>query len=317
MSFLPMLMTMLKLFLIVLVGFICHRARVFPEQTQAALTKVVMYVSAPCTIIYGVTSCQTAPSVRTTVTLLLLSFGCYAVLLLLSWPLVRLMRVSKGQRGVFTTLLVFSNCLFVGMPVVQSIFGSEALYDLVVFSIPFNPCIYIIGVYLILRDARHLHGEQSRGASLRLSTFISPCLVASILAIILSLSTFSLPAVLEDTMSLLAGITTPGALLVIGISIGKAPLRSMLGSPKIYLMCAMRLLVFPTLLWLLLRLILQDPIALGVSVVVSALPSAATIPMLATEYDGDVNVAVQGVCLSTLLSMVTIPLLVSLLIPAV
>ena len=118
---------------------------------------------------------------------------------------------------------------------------------------------------------------------------------------------------LTDTVATIGNITTPGALLVIGISIAKQPLRRVLGSPRIYALAALRLVGLPVLFWLGLRWFIADPVVLGVIVVVFAMPTATMVSMLAGEYGGDEEAAVQGVFLTTLLSMVTIPLLMALL----
>ena len=84
---------------------------------------------------------------------------------------------------------------------------------------------------LLARDGAR-RGGAARKLELKWSTFVSPCLVASLLAIVLALTGWKLPQVLTDTVATIGNITTPGALLVIGISIAKQPLRRVLGSPQ-------------------------------------------------------------------------------------
>lgn len=309
-----MFMAMIKLFLILLVGYCCHKWKVLPESAQSVLTKLVIYVSTPCSVVHSVFTAEVLPSLQTVLLLLGLSFACYGVLFLVSVPLVKLLRIQPGKQGIYINMLMFSNCLFIGLPVVQAVFGEEALFYLAIFSIPFNPCLYVLGVYLLIRDG-HVRGNQDGQApAFRLSMVFSPVLIASGIAIALAVTRLSLPDVIVDTLSLFNGITTPGAMLVIGISIAKMPLKEVFNSPKIYAMSAARLILFPVLIWFLLRMVLQDPLALGVGVVTTAMPVAASIPMLASEYGSDTQSAVQGVCITTLLSMITIPLLVSILL---
>ena len=181
-----------------------------------------------------------------------------------------------------------------------------------ILNIPFYPCLYTLGVYLLSKDAAD-RGLGQAEIALSWRTFVSPCMVASVAAVVLALTGLKFPAVLTNTIGTIGNITTPGALLVIGISIAKQPLRKMLGSAKIYLMSALRLIVLPVLIWFVLHFFLHDQTILGVIVVTFAMPTATMVSMLADEYGSDQRATVQGVFLTTLFSMVTIPLLMAAL----
>lgn len=305
-------MAMIQLFLILIVGWAGQKSRVLPESAQTVLTKLVVYITTPCTILYSVLSNDNLPGVGTLAELLILSTLCHLLAAAIAWGAVRLLRVPQGSRGTYMCMLIFSNCGFIGFPVVQAIFGHQAVFYNAVVNIPFYPILYTLGVGLLARDGAR-RGGAARKLELKWSTFVSPCLVASLLAIVLALTGWKLPQVLTDTVATIGNITTPGALLVIGISIAKQPLRRVLGSPRIYALAALRLVGLPVLLWLGLRWFIADPVVLGVIVVVFAMPTATMVSMLAGEYGGDEEAAVQGVFLTTLLSMVTIPLLMALL----
>ena len=302
-------MAMIQLFLILIVGWVGQKCRVFPDSAQAVITKLVLYIATPCTILYSVLHTVNLPGVGTLVELLLISTACYVAVGLLSLLAVWLMRVPKGSRGTYVCMLMFSNCGFIGFPVVQAIFGSDAVFYNSVVNIPFYPFLYLFGVYLMIRDSAWQGGDQKK-LEFKWSTFVSPCLVASLLAVVFAIGGWKLPGVLTDTIG---DITTPGALLVIGISIAKQPFRQVLGSPRIYLMTALRLVVLPVLVWFGLHFFLTDPVLLGVIVVVFAMPIATAVTMLAGEYGADEQSTVQGVFVTTLLSMVTIPVLMSVL----
>lgn len=303
-------MAMIKLFLILIVGFCCHKWGIFPEGTQTVLTKVVIYVATPCTILYSVLANEDLPDAAAIAFILLVSVGCYAVLIALALLAVRLMRVEPGLRGIYVCMLVFSNCGFIGFPVVETIFGSQAVFYTSVFNIPFYPFVYTLGAYLMIRDSRALGGERKR-VEIKASTFLNPCLAASAAAIVLALTGWRFPPVLTDTIASIGNITTPGALLVIGISVARQPLKAMLGSARVYLLSVLRLIAVPTLVWFALHFFVRDQLLLGVAVVVFGMPVATAVPMLVTEYGADETSAVQGVFLTTVLSMVTIPLLVT------
>ena len=303
---------MIQLFLILIVGWVGHKTKVFPAETQTALTKLVVYITTPCTILYSVLNNSSLPGIGVMVELLLVSSACYIAVAALSLLAVKLMRIRPGSRGAYVCMLLFTNCGFIGFPVVQAIFGAGAVFYASILNIPFYPCLYTLGVYLLSKDAAD-RGLGQAEIALSWRTFVSPCMVASVAAVVLALTGLKFPAVLTNTIGTIGNITTPGALLVIGISIAKQPLREMLGSAKIYLMSALRLIVLPVLIWFVLHFFLHDQTILGVIVVTFAMPTATMVSMLADEYGSDQRATVQGVFLTTLFSMVTIPLLMAAL----
>lgn len=303
---------MIQLFLILIVGWVGHKTKVFPAETQTALTKLVVYITTPCTILYSVLNNSSLPGIGVMVELLLISSTCYIAVAALSLLAVKLMHIHPGSRGAYVCMLLFTNCGFIGFPVVQAIFGADAVFYASILNIPFYPCLYTLGVYLLSKDAAD-RGLGQAEIALSWRTFVSPCMVASVAAVVLALTGLKFPAVLTNTIGTIGNITTPGALLVIGISIAKQPLREMLGSAKIYLMSALRLIVLPVLIWFVLHFFLHDQTILGVIVVTFAMPTATMVSMLADEYGSDQRATVQGVFLTTLFSMVTIPLLMAAL----
>ena len=303
---------MIQLFLILIVGWVGHKTKVFPAETQTALTKLVVYITTPCTILYSVLNNSSLPGIGVMVELLLISSACYIAVAALSLLAVKLMHIHPGSRGAYVCMLLFTNCGFIGFPVVQAIFGADVVFYASILNIPFYPCLYTLGVYLLSKDAAD-RGLGQAEIALSWRTFVSPCMVASVAAVVLALTGLKFPAVLTNTIGTIGNITTPGALLVIGISIAKQPLREMLGSAKIYLMSALRLIVLPVLIWFVLHFFLHDQTILGVIVVTFAMPTATMVSMLADEYGSDQRATVQGVFLTTLFSMVTIPLLMAAL----
>lgn len=313
MSFQAIFTSMVELLVVLLIGYCCHRWKVFPEATQTVLTRVVLCVTAPCTIVYSALINENIPGVGMVLRLLGLGFLCYGVLMLLSMGVTWLLRVEPGRRGAYVTMLAFSNCLFMGLPVVNALFGEQALLYLSIFSLPFYPFLYIPGVYMMIRDSRHRSGT-AQGQRIRAVDVVNPCLIAGLLAIALTIVRFTLPASVVQLIGLVNDITTPASLLVVGIAIAKLPLRAILGSWRIYVVMLFRLILFPVIVWSILAPFVEDPVVLGVAVVVHAMPAAAVLPMLAHEYGSDEESILQGVFLTTVFSAVTIPLLMMLLV---
>lgn len=301
-------MAMIKLFLILVVGYVCHKVRLFPEQTQTVLTRVVLYVTTPCTILYSVLGSTDLPDAGTIAMLLVVSVVCYAVVGVFAWLAARLLRLSPERRSIYMAMLLFSNCGFIGFPVVQTIFGNDTVFVASVYNLPFQLLLYSLGIYLTQG------GKQGQGGgSFKLSNLLNPCILAAAAAIVLALTGWRTPAVVTDTIATIGDITTPASLLVIGISIAKQPVKQMLGEPRIYILTVLRLAVVPALAWGVAILLLGDALLAGVAAVLFGMPVAAMVPLLAAEGGADDTDAVRGVFLTTVLSMISIPLLVTIL----
>lgn len=308
MDFTTIFMAMVKLFLILIVGYVCHKTKIFPEQTQSVLTRVVLYVATPCTILYSVLGSTQLPDAKTILLLLGVTVICYLVVGAFVWVAVRLLKLSPERRSVYMAMLLFSNCGFIGVPVVQTIFGNDAVFIASVYNMPFQLLLYSLGAYL------SRGGKYSKHAGgIKLSDLINPCIIAGLLSIVLALTGWRTPGVATDTIAMFGNVTTPASLLVIGISIAKQPVKKMLGEPRVYILTVLRLAVIPALVWAVSRPLLGDPLQAGVAAVLFGMPVAAMIPLLAAEGGADDTDAVRGVFLSTVLSMVTIPLLVTIL----
>lgn len=209
MSIQAMFTSMLELLTVLVIGYCCHRWKVFPEETQTVLTRVVLYVTAPCSVIYSALVNEDIPGAMMVLGLLGLGFVCYGVLMGLSLGLTWLLRVKNGQRGAYVTMLVFSNCLFMGLPVVNALFGEDALLYLSIFSLPFYPLLYIPGVYMMIVDSRHRSGTVS-DRRIRVADVINPCLIAGLIAIVLTVFRLEPPRVVVQLTDLVGGHHHPG-----------------------------------------------------------------------------------------------------------
>ena len=198
--------------------------------------------------------------------------------------------------------LAFPNVAFIGYPVVTALFGSEALFYAVILVLPFNLMTFTLGP-LLLTGAKRFSLRQ----------MFSPCVVASILALGLALLRLRPPEIVGEALSFVGNITVPLSLLFVGSLLAGIPLGRMLASPRLWILTAVRLLVLPAVLCFLLRWMGTESLILGVAVIQMAMPTAMNGSLLCMEYGGDAECMAQITFVSTLASIVTIPILAALL----
>ena len=311
MDFLPIFMKMVELFIVIIIGYAATVAGVINRQIKSALSKIILYISMPCTIIASVATTETFPSGEQLARLLIVAFTSYGVMFILGKITGIILGLKGPQRGAAEFGIMFSNVGFIGFPVTEAIFGTSALLYTSIFNLPFNLLCYSLGVSMLRADIE----DENDGAKVSplkrfAALFISPALISSIIALIIALFKMDVPDIITNTTVRVGGITTPGALLIIGAALAEMPVKDMFTNVKTYLFTVFSVIVTPLLIYLIYRpFTAADPLLLGVAVIVFAMPVATAGTMLCVQYGGDEKFMAQTTFLTTLVSVVTIPLL--------
>ena len=305
---------MIELFLIIIIGYITCRCGVFGKDARVHVTRLVLYVAIPGITLSSVLTQDDLPGTMEIVRLLLVAFSSYLVLLAGAYAVPKLLRVKKSEEGIYRFMTAFANVGFIGYPVTQAVFGERAVFYTCVFNLPFNFIAFSIGVIFIQSSASYTRegAEEAVGSGITYKTFLTPCLISSVLAIILALTGWKGPAIIGDTCTLLGNITTPAALMIIGSSLAEMPVREMFSNAKIYVFALFRLLILPIIVYFIYRGFITDTLLLGECMIISAMPVATNGTMLCLQYHADEKLMAQGTFITTAASLVTIPLLAML-----
>ena len=289
------------LFLIIGLGFAAAKAKLFPKNTNRALAQLVIYITNPCTVLFSVLGSERGLTNREVLILTVISAAFFAVVIGIGLVLPRLLRCPAEKRGLYAFMCTFSNMGFLGFPVVSALYGANAVFYASIFNLIFQLVVYTFGVWLM--------GGAKGGFRLEWKTFCSPIILASVAAYICYLTDFSAPQFIVKTLSMLSGVTSPVCMLVIGIALASVPAGKMFSNWRLYVINLVKLLGLPLLAFFALHRIVSNPLILGITVVIAAMPVATMTSMLAAKYENDEELAASGVFLSTLMSLGTIPLM--------
>ena len=302
MSFLDTLSEMLVLLFAIAAGFLANRMGILGGGTDKKISRLLLAITLPSMIMGSVCTGEALPEAG----VVLGTLGVAAVFYLLEFAFVLaappLLGGTPGQKGVWRYTLAFPNVAFIGYPVVSALFGPEALFYAVILVLPFNLMTFTLGP-LMLTGAKRFSLRQ----------MFSPCVAASILALVLALGRLRPPAMIGEALEFVGGVTVPLSLLFVGSLLAGLPLGRMLASPRLWILTAVRLLALPSVLCFLLRWMGTDPLILGVAVTQMAMPAAVNGSLLCMEYGGDAECMAQITFVSTLASIVTIPILAAVL----
>lgn len=295
--------TMCSLIIIVIAGFISHKRGIINEEFERKLSGFVIKVTCPALLISS-TMGDKMPDRDHIPMLLLVSLLTYVILIPLAYIQPVLMRVKPDLRGMYSFMLTYSNVGFIGYPVVASIFGPDAVFYACILNVFNTITVFIWGVMFI-------SGENLKNG-FRFRLFVSPAMIATYISVIIVVLNLHTPKAIAMPLSILGNMTVPSSLIVIGAALAEIPTRKMVGTPHIFIMCFLKLLVLPLLVYYAMIMIGIDPRISSINMILIAMPVASFGTMFCMQMGKDETTMSQGTFWTTLLSVVSIPLLAML-----
>ncbi len=289
---------------IMVIGFICAKLGVTGPESNKHLSSIVMNVLLVCTILYSVMNTEMEMGLAEVGFVLLSFVVMFAVMSVLGWVTAKVLRPGEERKGITFFAVTFANTVFLGFPVIEAMYGADGIFIATISNIPFNLMAYTVG-YGAVRGGM-------KGLTLRKA--LAPPLVASFVAVLIFLSGIEIPEFVADCFGTMSGATIPMSMLIVGTSLGSVSLKGAKGNWRVFVVVAVKLLVAPVLVWLVTRLFVTDEMLLGVIVVLSSAPTAMIATIFAIEAGRDEGYASECVFIGTVLSALTMPLMIWLLL---
>lgn len=307
---------MLTLFAIVVVGYIAGKLGYMGGTFDKKLSKVVIDITCPALILSSAMTGE-LPDRRYILPLLGISVLTYVLLTGVALLLPRLLTKKKDDEGVIGFAMMFGNVGFMGYPIVASIFGHEAVFYAAVLNVVNTFTVFTVGTMLIVgknQESTVEEKEMSQKKMLRKVLYSTPMLSAYLTMLIVALEIKDIPEFISQPLTMIGNITVPAALLIIGSSMSQLPLRALLGNSTIYTTTLMRLAVLPVGIHYLMTLLGFSSFVVGINTVVIAMPVATYGTILCLRHGKDTTLITEVTFITTLLAMISIPLLVTWLL---
>ncbi len=306
---------MLTLFAIVVVGYIAGKWGYMGGTFDKKLSKVVIDITCPALILSSAMTGE-LPDRRYILPLLGISVLTYLLLTGVALLLPRFLTKKKDDEGVIGFAMMFGNVGFMGYPIVASIFGHEAVFYAAVLNVVNTFTVFTIGTMLVVgkNQSTAAEKEMSRKKMLRKVLYSTPMLSAYLTMLIVALEIKDIPEFISQPLTMIGNITVPAALLIIGSSMSQLPLRALLGNVTIYTTTLMRLAILPVGIHYLMTLLGFSPFVVGINTVVIAMPVATYGTILCLRHGKDTTLITEVTFITTLLAMISIPLLVTWLL---
>ena len=297
---------MLILLAIVIVGYVAGKLKYMGGDFDRRLSNIIIDITCPALILSS-TMGGKLPDRSLILPLLGISLLTYVLLAIAAWTLPRWLTKKSEDRGTVGFALMFGNVGFIGYPIVGAIFGHEAVFYAAILNVVNTLSVFTAGVMLV-------NGERQRMAFQSKILVSTPMISAYLAILIVALGIDNIPSVISQPITMIGGITVPGALLIIGSSMSRLSWRMMLGSGVVYVTTALRLLILPLLLYVIFRAMGFDSLVVNINTLVIAMPVATYGTILCLRYGRDTALITEITFISTLLSVLTIPLVAQLLL---
>ena len=303
MSFFDTFSQMLVILFAIVVGFAANRLGFLDGPTNQKISQLLLNFTTPALIVASVLTGETLPELAEILSVLKVAALFYGLEGLFVLAVPPLLGGTPGQKGVWRYTLGFPNVGYIGFPVAVALFGQGATFYAAILALPFNLLTFTLGPLLLGGGAR-FHWKQ----------LVSPCTCASVLALALALTRLRPPALVGEMLDFVGDLTVPLALVLVGSLLAAIPAKRVLGGVRVWVLTALRLLAEPLALWLVLRPMGIDPLVMGIAVTQMAMPTAVNGTLLCMACGGDSEAMAQITFMTTLGSIVTIPLVAALLL---
>lgn len=295
--------TMLKLFLLLVLGFVLFKCHIFDEYTNKKISALIVNVASPMLIISSIAGVEGNDK---SIVFLMIGAGIlmYIGFIILGKIINRIFPFPKKDWPVYECMVVFANTGFMGYPVLLDVFGQEAVFYASLIHMAFNFFVYTYAILCLTKS-------DDSEFKLNFKQLLTLGIVLIFIGILIYLFDMQLPSVLMDTINSIGSLTAPLSMMMIGSSLAVYPIKDSFTDWRSYVFAFVRLIIVPFMTMIVCRLLHINPYYANITIITNAMPVGSMVLMLATQYNANVKIVTKNIVVSTLLSVITIPIVVA------
>lgn len=291
---------MVMIFILILTGFVLYKKKMISDSASKDLSALVVNVCSPGLVIVSMFNDLSQIPRENVIFVGIIGVVFYLFLIFFGYFFVWVLKVPEHLRNAYVLMTVFGNTGFIGIPVALAIIGPESMVYVIVFNFLFNLTIFTFGIMLLKKD--------NQGKKQSWKDYLSPGLIACIIAFAIYWFQLKLPEEIETLAGYYGNACTLLSMIVIGISLAGMKVKDMLKNRRLLVFVFIRFIAFPILLALALRPVLSDLLMREVVILMAALPVGNFPAMLCEQYGRDPKPIAEGIVVTTILSVFTITL---------
>lgn len=287
----------LIMFIILVIGAFCYLKGLITKEGTKQLSAVELQLVNPLLIFMSYQKEYNAKLLNGLLWSFVLSAVSFTVMILLSYVFIG---KNREDKDIERFAAVYSNCGFIGIPLINGIYGTDGVLYLTAYVTFFNLLVWTHG-YMTMK------GERDFSSFLK--ALRSPSVIAVFIGLICYLTNIRLPDVPKTAMQYVSDMNTPLAMLIAGATAAQTNILKALKKPAVYLVSSMKLLVFPACAFAVCRFLGAPQIVLMTVTIAAACPVATTGTMFAIRMDKKPELCSEFFTITTLLSALTLPLI--------
>ena len=293
----------ISLFLIILVGVYAAKKRIITKEINKGLTNILLKITLPCLVVSSFIF-DLSDELKDNI---IRCFIYSPLVLIISIVISYILLIPiKGEKKIIIQFAnVFSNCGFIGFPIVFSIYGNEGVIYASIFNLFFTAFLWTYGVILF-------NGKMKREDIKKV--LLNPAIVAVFIGLIIMIFGFDIPSVLSSTLDLVGNMTSPLSMIIVGVILGNAKIISYLKDKTIYYSAFLKLIIMPCILILISKLLKDTSLVIKTLIIVTAMPAGAMTSILAESFDKESEYSAVIVFITTLFSVITFPILLNFIL---
>jgi predicted permease len=293
----------LSLFLIALIGFYGRKRNIIDATLTSGLSRLLVEITTPLLIISSFNLTGSTSIAGNALKAFIYGLAIFAITPIVIKPLF--CKVEKRKRNILQFAMVFSNSGFMGFPLALSVLGEEGLIYASILNMFFNLFLWTYGV-MLFTDTSNLRDIAK--------VFKNPGIIAVLIGILIMIFSIPIHPLLFGTMKTVGGLTTPISMLIIGSLLAGANFRVAIKDLSLYYGSFIKLILIPASLYLVSALFNENSLVIKTFILMQAMPAGATTTLFAERFDREQEYSALIVSFSTLLSMITIPLVIKFFI---
>ena len=293
---------MLMLLVMMALGYISYKRSWLDESSHKKLSQMVVNIFNPALVINGAITATGGSNLSLVKENLIFVAIYYGLCIIISFPVAKIASSKDNQKNMFMLMTIFSNVGFMGIPVISSIYGNEAVIFITFYILAYNVILYTLGIYIAQRNIP----KEERKSSL--AGLVNIGMICSVIAIGLYFSGIKFNDSVLSFFNYVGNATIPLSMIVIGASVAKIPFREIFKGIRLDVFAFITLLLIPIVVSLAFKGMKKNEMIYGIFILLFAMPVGSIVSMLIKEYGGDETLCSKTVIITTLLSIITIPI---------
>ncbi|MCI8773268.1 MAG: hypothetical protein HFI50_04955 [Lachnospiraceae bacterium] len=308
MSITVVLEQMCIIMILIFTGAFLFRQKMLSEDTSRQLSGLIVNITNPAVLICSAFDDSPKVPLQTLGLSLCVFVISYGILILFAYLIPLVLRVPNHARYSYRMLTVFGNVGFIGIPLASAVLGSGSLIFVSINNLIYNVLVYTYGISTLKKAsiAQHPDAAPTEPENI-LHKLVNAGTVSAVLTIIFYLGDFNVPTIISSSLTYAGRTTTFLSMLVLGVSVAQMAPKDIFSHPKLYIFTLIRQILLPVSFTLLLGLFIKEPLILNTTALLLAVPAGNMPLMLSKQLHVNESTISQGIILTTLLSLVTIP----------